>query len=105
MYVFTFSLLDLLKESGWTWSVLSGDMMLVCLIIYSFIAVWFVGGLSVFHYYLIFTNQVSHFLSTLKSIWLEKLRLSLYFCSKSSYSCSLEIRLDRFLARMFRYNK
>ncbi|XP_057767390.1 probable protein S-acyltransferase 1 [Salvia miltiorrhiza] len=60
VYVFTFSLVNLLKESGWAWRVLSDDMMLVSLIIYSFIAVWFVGGLSVFHYYLIFTNQTTY---------------------------------------------
>ncbi|VFQ91097.1 unnamed protein product [Cuscuta campestris] len=60
-YVFTFSLLNLLQQSGGsTWSKMSSDMVSFTLIIYCFVAVWFVGGLSVLHFYLICTNQTTY---------------------------------------------
>nr|GMC90244.1 probable protein S-acyltransferase 1 [Ipomoea batatas] len=59
-YVFTFSLLRLLEQPGSTWSKMSGDVVSLVLIIYCFIAVWFVGGLSVLHFYLMCTNQTTY---------------------------------------------
>ncbi|XP_073149518.1 probable protein S-acyltransferase 1 isoform X1 [Henckelia pumila] len=60
IYVFTFSLLHLLEQPGRIWTSMSRDIVSVALIIYCFIAVWFVGGLSVFHFYLICTNQTTY---------------------------------------------
>lgn len=59
-YVFTFSLLNLLKEPGSLWRAMSNDVVSVTLIVYCFISVWFVGGLSVFHSYLVSTNQTTY---------------------------------------------
>lgn len=40
------------------WKAMAKTPASIVLIIYTFISVWFVGGLSVFHLYLIGTNQV-----------------------------------------------
>jgi palmitoyltransferase ZDHHC9/14/18 len=40
------------------WKAMTKTPASIALIIYTFIAVWFVGGLSVFHLYLMSTNQV-----------------------------------------------
>ncbi|KAL0359692.1 UNVERIFIED_CONTAM: putative protein S-acyltransferase 4 [Sesamum angustifolium] len=58
LYVFIFSLLNLLREPVHIWTAMSGDVVSVILIVYCFISVWFVGGLSVFHSYLVSTNQI-----------------------------------------------
>ncbi|XP_051138894.1 probable protein S-acyltransferase 1 isoform X1 [Andrographis paniculata] len=60
LYVFIFSWMNLLREPGRIWRSMSRDMVSVVLIIYCFISVWFVGGLSVFHFYLICTNQTTY---------------------------------------------
>ncbi|KAL6539728.1 putative protein S-acyltransferase 3 [Orobanche hederae] len=60
IYVFTFSLMHILQEPGHVWTVMSRDIVSVTLIVYCFIAVWFVGGLSVFHFYLMCTNQTTY---------------------------------------------
>ncbi|GER25984.1 DHHC-type zinc finger family protein [Striga asiatica] len=60
VYVFTFSLLHILKEPGSLLTVMSCDIVSVSLVVYCFIAVWFVGGLSVFHFYLMSTNQTTY---------------------------------------------
>ncbi|XP_074377701.1 putative protein S-acyltransferase 3 [Apium graveolens] len=60
-YVFVFSLLNLLQQPVSMWKAMSKDMTSVVLVAYCFVAVWFVGGLSVFHFYLMSTNQVSFF--------------------------------------------
>ncbi|KAG6430953.1 hypothetical protein SASPL_109027 [Salvia splendens] len=60
IYVFTFSLLNLLEKPGPLWRNMSDDTVSVSLIVYCFISVWFVGGLSVFHSYLVSTNQTTY---------------------------------------------
>ncbi|XP_068662527.1 probable protein S-acyltransferase 1 [Aristolochia californica] len=62
IYVFTFSWLNVLhqKHNGSLWSAMSREVLSVVLIVYCFIAVWFVGGLTVFHLYLIATNQTTY---------------------------------------------
>lgn len=58
VYVFVFSLFDIIRQKGSFWDSLSKDVVSVMLASYCFISVWFVGGLSIFHFYLISTNQV-----------------------------------------------
>ncbi|KAK3218214.1 hypothetical protein Dsin_012184 [Dipteronia sinensis] len=60
IYVFVFSWINILRQKGSFWSAMSHDVLSVCLIVYCFIAVWFVGGLTVFHLYLISTNQTTY---------------------------------------------
>ncbi|KAK3011187.1 hypothetical protein RJ639_011079 [Escallonia herrerae] len=60
VYVFTFSLLNILQHQGSLWRMMSKDLLSVILVVDCFIAVWFVGGLSVFHFYLICTNQTTY---------------------------------------------
>ncbi|MBA0678261.1 hypothetical protein Goari_019615, partial [Gossypium aridum] len=61
LYVFVCSWINVLeKEAGNDsniWKAMSHDILSIILIVYCFIAVWFVGGLTVFHFYLICTNQ------------------------------------------------
>ncbi|KAG8649085.1 hypothetical protein MANES_08G066800v8, partial [Manihot esculenta] len=60
IYVFVFSWMNVLRQEGSIWGVMSRDILSVVLIVYCFIAVWFVGGLTVFHFYLICTNQTTY---------------------------------------------
>ncbi|XP_030463766.2 probable protein S-acyltransferase 1 isoform X1 [Syzygium oleosum] len=60
IYVFTFSWINILRQGGNLWKAMSHDVLSVVLIIYCFIAFWFVGGLTVFHLYLISTNQTTY---------------------------------------------
>ncbi|KAM5550551.1 putative protein S-acyltransferase 1 [Rosa sericea] len=60
IYVFVFSWINLLQKGGNLWRAMSHDVVSVILIVYCFIAVWFVGGLTVFHVYLICTNQTTY---------------------------------------------
>lgn len=62
IYVFVFSWINVIKEHGGVGKVLAHDYLSDFLIIYCFIAVWFVGGLTAFHSYLICTNQVTFLL-------------------------------------------
>ncbi|KAK2416388.1 DHHC-type zinc finger family protein [Trifolium repens] len=58
LYVFVFSWINLSKSG--VLEALSHDYVSDLLIIYCFIAVWFVGGLTAFHFYLICTNQTTY---------------------------------------------
>lgn len=58
VYVFVFSLINLLHKGGNIWHTISDDVLSVVLAVYCFVIVWFVGGLTVFHFYLMCTNQV-----------------------------------------------
>uniref|UniRef100_A0A7N0V1Y0 S-acyltransferase n=1 Tax=Kalanchoe fedtschenkoi TaxID=63787 RepID=A0A7N0V1Y0_KALFE len=60
LYVFIFTWVCAMRQEGSVWSVLSDDIVSVALIVYCFVAVWFVGGLTVFHFYLICTNQTTY---------------------------------------------
>ncbi|KAL4571778.1 hypothetical protein LXL04_018543 [Taraxacum kok-saghyz] len=58
--VFTFSLTDIIRQHGSFWNSLSKDAISVALVVYTFVCVWFVGGLCVFHVFLISTNQTTY---------------------------------------------
>ncbi|XP_021852416.1 probable protein S-acyltransferase 3 isoform X1 [Spinacia oleracea] len=60
IYVFTFSLINLLRRKRSLVHSMSRDIVSVILVIYCFIAVWFVGGLTLFHFYLMSTNQTTY---------------------------------------------
>ncbi|KAL3534078.1 hypothetical protein ACH5RR_002539 [Cinchona calisaya] len=60
LYVFGFSWINILQREGSVWKAISQDILSDFLIVYCFISMWFVGGLSVFHFYLISTNQTTY---------------------------------------------
>lgn len=69
IYVFTFSWVNIVREKKISqeedhhfslWNTMSKEILSVVLIVYCFVAVWFVGGLTVFHFYLICTNQTTY---------------------------------------------
>ncbi|KAI3968953.1 hypothetical protein MKX01_001430 [Papaver californicum] len=62
IYVFVFSWINILEQNkeDTLRKTLSREVLSVILIVYCFIAVWFVGGLTVFHSYLICTNQTTY---------------------------------------------
>lgn len=64
VYVFTLSLLNILKERREhqysLWKSVKKEVISLILIIYTFLTVWFVGGLTIFHTYLISTNQTTY---------------------------------------------
>ncbi|CAA2961248.1 probable S-acyltransferase 1 [Olea europaea subsp. europaea] len=60
VYVFVFSWINILHQKGSMRKAMSHDILSDVLIVYCFIAVWFVGGLTVFHFYLICTNQTTY---------------------------------------------
>ena len=50
------------RDSLSVWQAMAKSPASVILMAYTFVAVWFVGGLTLFHFYLISTNQVNHYL-------------------------------------------
>ncbi|KAI0512251.1 hypothetical protein KFK09_012889 [Dendrobium nobile] len=63
IYIFTLSVVNILQERKHYHSFLKlvvGEIISAILMVYSFLSVWFVGGLTVFHLYLICTNQTTY---------------------------------------------
>ncbi|KAL8147413.1 putative protein S-acyltransferase 1 [Apium graveolens] len=61
IYVFTFTLLiHVADQEGSFWRSLSTDVLSIIIIAYCFMIIWFIGGLTVFHFYLICTNQTTN---------------------------------------------
>ncbi|KAH7842003.1 hypothetical protein Vadar_000372 [Vaccinium darrowii] len=60
VYVFVFSWVDIIRQKDSVLDALSQDILSDFLIVYCFFAVWFVGGLTVFHLYLTCTNQTTY---------------------------------------------
>ncbi|PON99132.1 Zinc finger, DHHC-type, palmitoyltransferase [Trema orientale] len=60
IYVFVFSWIHIIRRHGAVWDAIKNDYLSDFLIVYCFIAVWFVGGLTAFHLYLISTNQTTY---------------------------------------------
>ncbi|XP_020580401.1 probable protein S-acyltransferase 1 [Phalaenopsis equestris] len=64
VYVFTLSSINIFQERKnyhySTMKLMLGEIISVILMLYTFLLVWFVGGLTVFHLYLIYTNQTTY---------------------------------------------
>ncbi|XP_023539639.1 probable protein S-acyltransferase 4 [Cucurbita pepo subsp. pepo] len=60
LYVLSFSLSILIHHQEAFFKAVSKDILSDILVVYCFIAFWFVGGLSVFHSYLVLTNQTTY---------------------------------------------
>ncbi|GLT77823.1 hypothetical protein SLA2020_493800 [Shorea laevis] len=64
IYIFVFSWINIIEKEIDShvniWRAMSRDALSVFLVVYCFVAVWFVGGLTVFHSYLICTNQTTY---------------------------------------------
>lgn len=80
IYVFGFCWVFILRvrdrENTSIWKAMTNYPASIVLIIYTFIAVWFVGGLTVFHLYLISTNQVKiikvSFIELHTNLWMQR---------------------------------
>ncbi|KAL1815145.1 hypothetical protein ACET3Z_017719 [Daucus carota] len=59
-YVFTFTLIHVLNQKRSFWRLLSGDILSIVILAYCFVSIWFVGGLTVFHLYLMCRNQTTY---------------------------------------------
>ncbi|KAI4300953.1 hypothetical protein L6164_034278 [Bauhinia variegata] len=60
IYVFVFSWVNLAQNHTSVWKKIKHDYVSGFLILYCFVAVWFVGGLTAFHLYLICSNQTTY---------------------------------------------
>ncbi|KAF5750336.1 DHHC-type zinc finger family protein putative isoform 1 [Tripterygium wilfordii] len=60
IYVFVFSWINILEKEKSIWKAMSHDVLSDLLIVYCFVAVWFVGGLTFFHFYLVCKNQTTY---------------------------------------------
>ncbi|KAG6532820.1 probable protein S-acyltransferase 4 [Zingiber officinale] len=64
IFIFIFSWLNIIDQrkhyGNSTWKSMKHEVMSLVLIVYIFIMVWFVGGLSVLHCYLMSTNQTTY---------------------------------------------
>ncbi|KAI3772714.1 hypothetical protein L6452_03907 [Arctium lappa] len=60
IYVFGFSWAIIAQQEDRILKTMSKDILSDFLIVYCFIAVWFVGGLTIFHIYLICSNQTTY---------------------------------------------
>ncbi|KAI7736902.1 hypothetical protein M8C21_032333 [Ambrosia artemisiifolia] len=60
LYVFGFSWVHIAQNKDGVVKGLQKDILSDVLIVYCFITVWFVGGLTIFHFYLICTNQTTY---------------------------------------------
>lgn len=78
LYVFTFSWIIIIQGKGDDiLKAMGNDFLSDFLIVYCFVVIWFVGGLTVFHSYLICTNQVIFFLlKTYRNINILKICIS-----------------------------
>ena len=66
IFIFAMSALNikfLMDDYGTVWKAMKESPLSVVLMVYCFIFLWFVGGLTCLHLYLIGTNQVSFLLS------------------------------------------
>lgn len=59
-YVFVISWYNMVHHKGNIWKAMKSDILSDVLVVYTFVAIWFVGGLTVFHFYLISTNQTTY---------------------------------------------
>ncbi|GAB2267074.1 Probable protein S-acyltransferase 4 [Dionaea muscipula] len=60
VYVHVFSWVAVAHQSKSILRAMGRDVLSDILIVYCFVAIWFVGGLTIFHFYLICTNQTTY---------------------------------------------